>query len=425
MRQVKVNATPFQAAFLNLTCRYPAFSGGYGSGKTHTLILSAILDASHAPDALIAIYAPTYSDIRLTIAPRLEEKLHYFKIPYEYNRSEQIIKTLHPQFGNFIMKSLDNPDGIIGYQVYRSHIDELDTLTLQKAKSSWIKILGRNRQIPTGFIKETVKNRISVYSTPEGYNFLYDMWVKNKPSDEYQLIKAKSESNPYLQESYIKALKETYSGELVKAYLDGEFVNLTSGTVYYSYNRQDHTSTENIRKHDTLYIGMDFNVSKQCATVFVKRRDGWHAVDELVNMFDTPEAIDIIKERYGNDRNIYIYPDASGGSRKSVGASVNDISLLRAAGFAIRANKSNPRVKDRVLATNTAFKNNKVFINPFNCPNTCECLEQQAYDSNGQPDKKSDKDHQNDATTYFICYEMPLKGRAFEANVDFYNGYRK
>ena len=40
---------------------------------------------------------------------------------------------------------------------------------------------------------------------------------------------------------------------------------------------------------------------------------------------------------------------------------------------------------------------------------TARCLEQQAYDDNGEPDKKSGHDHQNDATGYPIAYEMPIR----------------
>jgi hypothetical protein len=44
------------------------------------------------------------------------------------------------------------------------------------------------------------------------------------------------------------------------------------------------------------------------------------------------------------------------------------------------------------------------------------CLEQQVY-RNGEPDKTSGVDHQNDATTYPIAYEMPILRPV--ANVDF------
>ena len=39
---------------------------------------------------------------------------------------------------------------------------------------------------------------------------------------------------------------------------------------------------------------------------------------------------------------------------------------------------------------------------------TARCLEQQAYDKNGVPDKSGNNDHQNDATGYPIAYEMPI-----------------
>ena len=61
------------------------------------------------------------------------------------------------------------------------------------------------------------------------------------------------------------------------------------------------------------------------------------AVTEIINAYDTPDMIRIIKERFwlydGNDyrkvREIYIYPDASGDSRKSSNASTTDIAQLK------------------------------------------------------------------------------------------------
>lgn len=59
------------------------------------------------------------------------------------------------------------------------------------------------------------------------------------------------------------------------------------------------------------------------------------SLTEIINAYDTPDMIRIIKERFwlydGNDyrkvREIYIYPDASGDSRKSSNASTTDIPL--------------------------------------------------------------------------------------------------
>jgi hypothetical protein len=151
------------------------------------------------------------------------------------------------------------------------------------------------------------------------------------------------------------------------------------------------------------------------------KRDGgrqWHAVDELVDMYDTPEAIKIIKNRYPDHR-VTIYPDASGKSRKTVDASTSDIALLEGAGYRIRANASNPSVKDRINATNGAFERGVLWVNDAKCPNIAGCLEQQVYDKNGEPDKKSGNDHQNDATTYPIAYEFPIVRPATSLKVRF------
>jgi hypothetical protein len=132
-------------------------------------------------------------------------------------------------------------------------------------------------------------------------------------------------------------------------------------------------------------------------------------VAELKDVFDTPDVVKIIKERWaGKGHRIIMYPDASGASRKSVDASKSDIALLTQAGFAVRAHASNPAIKDRILATNKAFEVGKIKVNAKACPTITRCLEQQSYDDNGSPDKTTGFDHMNDAFSYFVAYEMPI-----------------
>jgi hypothetical protein len=47
---------------------------------------------------------------------------------------------------------------------------------------------------------------------------------------------------------------------------------------------------------------------------------------------------------------VLVYPDASGGNRKSSNASESDLSLLRTAKYNVCVNTRNPAVKDRVLS---------------------------------------------------------------------------
>lgn len=250
-RELSVSLTQPQADFLSLDCTFPAFIGGVGSGKSHVMSISGFIDASHSSDAVVAFYEPTHSHLKTIIIPRVEQLLIDNGIAYTYNKQDSVIYTSSPQFGDFRFVSLDNPALIVGYECYRSHVDELDVLTEEKAREAWIKLIARNRQRPKGV--DAPKNKVSVYSTPEGYKFVYKTWgISNNP--DYQMVKSPSVLNPYLPKEYIQQLRDSYPANIADAYLNGEFVNLASSTVYSNYNREIHNSHEYIRPGETLYI---------------------------------------------------------------------------------------------------------------------------------------------------------------------------
>lgn len=369
------------------------------------MVNAAMIDAAHASDALIGTYAPTYDLVRLIVASRLQLKLSEHGIPHTYNKAENVIYTSAPRFGDFILRTLDNPERIVGYETYRAHVDELDTLKPEHARKAWNQVIARNRQKPKGMTDPF--NQASAYTTPEGFKFCHDRWVANR-TDSYAIVQAATYSNPFLPDDYVDGLRESYPAELIDAYIEGRFVNLTTGTVYSAYDRQRCNSSETIKPSEPLFIGQDFNVGDMASTVYVKRPNGWHAVDQLTGIYDTPALIDVLKERYAG-HSITMYPDASGTSRKTVNASTSDIALLQQAGFRVRAPKKNPAVKDRIIAVNGALSRGEMWVNARKCPDVASCLEQQAYDKNGEPDKQGGFDHQNDATGYPIAYEMPVK----------------
>ena len=379
---------------------FPAFVAGFGAGKTEAAILRSITGLLRNPGKNRGFYEPTYDLIRMIAWPRFEQILTQLDIPYKLQKTP--LNQIDVEgFGTIMFRSMENPQRIVGYEHADADIDELDTLKRDDAAYVWRQVMARNRQRKDG------PNTIGVTTTPEGFKFVYEQWRKEaKPG--YTIIQAPTRSNPHLPEGYIESLQNAYPEHLLDAYLEGRFVNLTSGTVYTSYNRHAHGSDEEIRQGEPLFIGCDFNVTKQAATVYVQRDGGrtWHVVDELVNMYDTPEMIRILHSRYDGHQ-VYIYPDASGKSRKTVDASKSDIALLEQAGFFVRVNKRNPMVRDRILAMNAALEAGRVKVNAAKCPVTAECLEQQVY-KNGEPDKSNGRDHQNDATTYPIAYEMPV-----------------
>lgn len=406
-----------QYELLTTTKAFPAFVAGFGSGKTQALIKRALKLKLAYLSCNIAYYMPTYDLVNTIAFPRFVEAFEQWGM-YE-GVHFKTVKSQTPRIevfggGMIILRTMDRPGRIIGYEVADSLVDELDTLKTEDARQTWLKIMARNRQKkPDGSL-----NTIAVGTTPEGFKFVYENWHKSPPSDEYQIIRASTYSNARnLPANYIADLLAQYPTALIAAYINGDFVNLTSGAVYPYFDRTTNNSIETALPLEPIHIGMDFNVGKMAAVVFVNRNGNPHAVAEIMNVLDTPAMIAAIKRRFPNNP-VFIYPDASGSSRKSNNASVSDIGLLQQAGFNVFVNNSNPAVRDRVLSVNLMLNGSprgKFFVNVSACPMTAEALEKQAYDKNGEPDKASGFDHPSDAVGYFICYRFPVVNRKVQS----------
>lgn len=398
-----MSLTDTQLAFATSRDSYPCFVGGFGSGKTAAAIARAMALKAHYRDCDIAYYLPSFplvEDIAMRRFPELCDRKGW---AYK-KRGGTSPHIEFPGAGRILFRSMSTPDSIVGYEVAHSICDELDTMPTELARQAWNKIIARNRQ------KCGMANTVGVATTPEGFGFVYERWVKNK-APGYVLFHAKTSDNAAnLPDGYIDNLRNSYPTNLLSAYLDGEFVNLTAGSVYPEFDRALNASTETIREKEPLHIGLDFNVTKMAASIHVLRDGKPHAVDELTDVFDTPAMVALIQKRYAGHP-ILIYPDASGKNRKSQNASESDISLLKQARFQVCVNPANPLVKDRVLSMNKIIGTREYRVNPDKCPMLVEGLEKQPYDKYGEPDKTGGLDHILDAAGYFISYKFPIVRR--------------
>jgi hypothetical protein len=244
----------------------------------------------------------------------------------------------------------------------------------------------------------------------------------------YGIVQASTYDNEKnLPDDYIASLLASYPEQLIAAYIEGRFVNLKTGSVYKSYDRELNRTRETIKEGEPLFVGMDFNVGKMSAIVHVKRNGDPQAVDEVTGAYDTPDMVRRLQERYWTIVKgervktcaIIVYPDASGNSRKSNDASTSDLQILRDGGFRVVVGSVNPAVKDRVNAMNALFCNaqgaRRYMVNPDACPVYAGSLEQQAYNEQGEPDKSTGHDHTNDAGGYFIAQDYPIKRRIAES----------
>jgi len=394
---IDIKLLPHQYNFIKSTTN-TLLVGGYGSGKSHSGTIKTIFKKFQYPDKKVAYYLPTYGLIRDIAFEKFPDALSQMGIKYTLNKSD---KEIHIQNnGSILFRSMDTPETIIGYETAYALIDEADILPMDKMETVYNKILGRNRAVDNACV--------DAVSTPEGFKWLYHKSMTN----DFNVIRAKTTDNKHLKAGYIEKLMEQYPPQLLEAYINGEFVNLTSGTIFSYFKRDIHHSDMVDTGVGSILISQDFNIGGCVSCVYIMPRGTTDLIqiDEFES-YDTQEVIENIKQRYPN-RLIEVYPDASGANRKT-SSSQSDLDMLRRAGFRVFANRSNPTVRDRITITNNCFHKNLVNVNTNKCPRTTKAYEQHGYKANGDPEKfggAGTVDDYTDAATYILAYKYPLTG---------------
>lgn len=408
-----------QAQFLALDRKFKAFVCGFGTGKTWGGSADLCKFAWEWPGVNMGFFAPTYPQIRDIFYPTIEEVAEDWGLDVDIKQSNSEVHLFSGgQYrSTIICRSMDKPGNIVGFKIGKALIDELDVMPKAKAEHAWRKIIARLRQKEDG-----LQNGVSVTTTPEGFKFVYEQFVKqvrDKPelAALYGLVQASTYQNAKnLPDDYIPSLLASYPPQLISAYIRGQFVNLASGNVYPNFDRKLNHTPEKIKAGEAVHIGLDFNVLNMTAAVSVVRDGLPLTLEELTKVRDTPTMARMLKERYTDKGHaVVVYPDASGGNTSSKNASESDLSILRQAGLQISVNPSNPAVKDRVNAVDAMTLNadgiRRWKVNTDACPALTEALEQQAWGANGEPDKTTGHDHPCDAVGYFLVKRYPIVKR--------------
>jgi hypothetical protein len=304
-----------------------------------------------------------------------------------------------------LCRSFENWSRIIGLNLAWVLADEIDTVTPASANKAFPKILGRLR---SGNVRQ-----FGAASTPEGFRFLWQTFASDEAKERHdrRLIKMRTYDNPHLPEDFIERLRANYDPTLLKSYLEGEFVNLTTGCVYDRFDRAKHVfATLPDISREALRIGIDFNIGNTNAVVGIRIGDRAVVIDEVVGAHDTDALAQEIRRRYP-DHKIYGYPDASGGNR-STNATRTDIQILESYNISNQSPQSNPPIKDRVNNVQAMLENGKGQSRLQvwqGCKKVIECLELQCWDEKTQlPDKQSGFDHLNDCLGYWLHRDFSM-----------------
>ena len=400
--RINQDLLPHQKTFCDdMEHRKLALVCGFGAGKTYALCSKAVMLACLNIGHVSAVFQPTAPMLRDILIRTFNELLDQWQIPYTFRASPLPEYQLSWEEGThtILLRTMLTYQRLRGQNLCAVGFDEADTIPKRDAESAMNMALARLR---SGNVQQFYAT-----TTPEGHGWAFETFEKNKKSDT-ALIQAKSSDNPYLPESFIPSLYENYPPQLIKAYLLGQWVNLTTGAVYSRFDRKKHLINELPFpiENEVLKIGIDFNVMNCNAAVCVTANDKLIVIDEVTKQKDTDALAQEIKRRYPFNK-ILVYPDASGAARSTINASKTDIAILQSYGFTNMALRSNPPIKDRVQTLQALLENSKGRVRleiHASCRRLIECLELQSYDEKtGDPDKQNGYDHLNDALGY-LCY---------------------
>ena len=375
--------------------RMVAFCGGYGSGKTRTLCAwTTVMCLDNAGpnigNGVGIVFAPTGPLVRDVLIRSLQDYWEEIGVDFEFRASPlpefKVLTPLGPV--TVLCRSMENWTRIIGSNALFIGADELDTTKPEIARRAIEKFIGR--------LRAGNRRQLGMFSTPEGFGIMHSLFVEEGDKPDRALYRAKSTDNPYLPADFIEGMRANYPPNLLAAYLNGEFCQLTQAAVYPEYKREENiTQISEPSRNDILWTGIDFNVDRSWMVTCIKRSDGIHVIDEMIAR-DTPGVIEKLRERFApwiQANQLIVCPDASSQSRSTKNAGISDFGLMRQAGLRIQTQASNPFIRDRVLSVNTLILNGngerKLFVHP-SCSGVIKGLEQQPYNQATQQPEKGD-----------------------------------
>jgi len=332
-----------------------AFIGGYGSGKTFIAAKRAIALALHNAPSPHLMISPSYKIAKKTTIQALRQLLSGKQslqntLRWKHNKTSHEFKIwFRGREATIWVASGDDPDSLKGPNVGSGHIDE----PFIQDKEVLDQSIARIRD-PLARVKE-----LGLSGTPEQLNWGYDICEGEEAANyNVDIVRVATMENITLGDAYHKRLLAALTPEAARAYIYGEFVNLTTGRVYYG------VTGDNFKHIDDpggdLCVGMDFNVNPMAAVVFWTHGNHIHFIEEIeLPNADTEYMCNYLQTQPqfqnadGTCRIKTVYPDASGANRstKSPGGK-SDFYYLKRAGFTVDAPPANPSVRDRENAVN-------------------------------------------------------------------------
>jgi len=383
--------------------------GGYGSGKTNAGCKRLIALALENAPCTVAAISPSFPIARQTVIATISELLQGKRSIYgsqfwwKYNSSIHEFRIrFHGREAHIVCYSGDRPLSLRGPNLAAAFIDE----PFIQEEEVFTQMIARVRH-PLAKKKEIV-----MAGTPEQLNWGYDICMGDKAEkNDVGIIQASTRLNLALDTSYVDRLEGAFSERAAAAYIEGKFINLAEGLVYYSFELEE--NVVELPYPDDYYelgAGMDFNVNPMAACVFWRRGGHIHVVEEFeLRNADTEFMCSTLKDKYWDKGLRDVYPDASGKARHTnTPGGKSDFYIIKEAGFTIKSKTANPKRKDRYNAVNSKLKARNGLVSMTIDPSCKKMIKYFTLYAHETIHKQENFSHLLDAMGYPVAYLFPV-----------------
>lgn len=261
-------------------------SGSFGSGKSLLMAHLAVRHCVEFKGARVALGRRAMPDLKRTIFREIIDHIaedFIEGVHYKLNRASHTITwrngseiiclswadQLYAKFRSLKLSMF------VVEEIVESNEDEMEAFKQIKA---------RLRRIPH------IKQNILIAATnPEApSNWVYKYFIEGSEKyDNRKVFYSRTEENPFLDQAYIRQLRQDLSPKEAERYLDGRWVEIAGEVIYYEYR-----TSEQFRRYDykidpahPVILSWDFNIGEgkpmsMVCSQFIN--DEWHFFDEVV-----------------------------------------------------------------------------------------------------------------------------------------------
>lgn len=389
---MEVRLSKWQTTVLNDPHRFKVINVGRRSGKTVLAVLDMLIQASEKKRTIWYI-APTYRQAKQIAWQLLKE---YCPPAFKAQFNESELKCILPNGSLIELKGADNPDSLRGTRVDHFKFDEVAFF------AEWRRTWEALRPI-------LVDSRAGAWftSTPNGFNWFYDLYQLEHQDSDYKSFHYTSYDNPYISAEEVDKAKT----EMDERSFSQEFLadfSKPMGTVYAEWDI-NHYKPAPYDPNLPLHLTFDWGINDPTSVVWIQPQgsevrviDYYEASDANIEHF-----ISVIRAKPYKTPELYTGDPAGKARTLTTGTSV--IELLAKKGIHVRT-RDGVRIPEQIRITHSFIS--RLFVNSL-APDTAQfkdCLLNYRY-----PTKKETALNQENEVPIHDMYSHAMRALEYWA----------